>query len=87
VLSPDVTFTVEETIVYNGFQVELHTVETDDGYLLSLYHIVSPDSKPGHPVLMVPGLTQTAHTFIMNTGTTAPAFVLANEGFDVWLGN
>jgi len=70
--------TVEETIVHNGFQVELHEVETDDGYLLGLYHIVSPATKDGHPVLMLPGLTMTSHAFIMNTGTRAPAFVLAD---------
>ena len=87
VLSPEVTFTVEETIVYHGFQVELHSVETEDGYILSLYRIVSPRTDGGHPVLMVPGLTQTSHSFIMNMGTRAPAFVLADQGFDVWLGN
>lgn len=61
-----------------------------DGYILTLYRLVPRDTSfesVRHPVLMVPGLTSTVHTFVMNLGTRAPAFVLADEGYDVWLGN
>ena len=33
------------------------------------------------------GLIDSADTFIMNEEHLAPAFVLANKGYDVWLGN
>lgn len=36
---------------------------------------------------MIGALKHSAHSFIINMGTKAPAFVLADEGYDVWVGN
>lgn len=33
------------------------------------------------------GLIDSADTFVMNDEHKAPAFILANKGYDVWLGN
>lgn len=33
------------------------------------------------------GFIDSADTWVVNNESLAPAFVLANEGFDVWLGN
>ena len=38
-------------------------------------------------MLMLPAIKHSAHSFIMNMGTKAPAFTLTDEGYDVWLGN
>ncbi len=33
------------------------------------------------------GLIDSSDTFIINEESKAPAFILANKGYDVWLGN
>ena len=33
------------------------------------------------------GLADSSDTFIVNDENKAPAFILANKGYDVWLGN
>jgi lysosomal acid lipase/cholesteryl ester hydrolase len=43
---------------------------------------------PKKPVVFLQhGLLSSADTWIINSETLAPAFVLANKGYDVWLGN
>ena len=38
-------------------------------------------------VLLQHGLFSSSDTWITNFATKAPAFVFANNGYDVWLGN
>jgi pimeloyl-ACP methyl ester carboxylesterase len=38
-------------------------------------------------VLLQHGLVSSSETWILNTVEKAPAFVFANAGYDVWLGN
>jgi pimeloyl-ACP methyl ester carboxylesterase len=50
-------------------------------------HISSPNTPKGAPaVFMQHGLMGSSEAFMMN-GNNSPAFVIANAGFDVWLGN
>lgn len=85
-ISPYVTYTVEETINARGYSYEKHNVTTDDGYILTIFRILGEKSG-GHPVLMIPAVKHSAHSFIMNMGTKAPGFTLTDAGYDVWLGN
>ncbi|TFY59080.1 hypothetical protein EVG20_g7920 [Dentipellis fragilis] len=80
-----------------GYKHEEHVVLTKDGYLLGLHRIPSrrnepmphPGSSTGKPVVYL------HHGLLMNSEVwvclTDPArclpFVLAERGFDVWLGN
>ena len=81
----------EETCLRAGYPVQTYFVPTKDGYLLRLFRIqkqgstMQPQGKK--PVLMVHGLTHTAHAFIVAQGAKAPAFQLADTDFDVWLAN
>ena len=38
-------------------------------------------------VFLQHGLLDSSDTFIVNEESKAPAFILANRGYDVWLGN
>lgn len=61
---------------------------TEDGYILSLFRIKSPNTKKGAPVVfMQHGVQDSADCWIMHHSELAPAFQLARKGYDVWLGN
>ncbi|XP_015605711.1 lipase 3 isoform X2 [Cephus cinctus] len=68
-----------------GYHAEAHTVETDDGYLLTVHRI---PGKPGStPVLLQHGLLGSSADWILPGKGKAFAYLLANQGYDVWLGN
>lgn len=65
---------------------------TEDGYLLNLYRI--PHGRTGNnsyesrsPVLLVHGLTSSCEDFVVTGPEKGLGFVLADAGYDVWLGN
>ncbi|XP_058220143.1 triacylglycerol lipase 2-like isoform X1 [Rhododendron vialii] len=73
-----------------GYSCEEHTVTTTDGYILSLQRIPAGRSgvradKP--PVLLQHGLLVDATTWLVNTPDQSLAFILADNGYDVWLAN
>ena len=42
---------------------------------------------PKPAVFMLHGFADSSDTFIINTKENAPAFILAENGYDIWLGN
>lgn len=75
-----------------GYICESYEVTTEDGYILTVFRIPGmkneTDPFTGKPaVLMQHGLVDSADTFIVNTPDKAPAYILARNGFDVWVGN
>ena len=73
-----------------GFTVEVHEVTTEDGYILTLHRIPRKlevdDKNTGPPVLLMHGLIDSSDCWVAND-VHSPALVLANAGYDVWLGN
>uniref|UniRef100_A0A1I8MQ42 Lipase n=1 Tax=Musca domestica TaxID=7370 RepID=A0A1I8MQ42_MUSDO len=81
-----------------GYPCEEHEVETEDGYFLKIYRIPdspksivqspSPSSSRQRPlVLLEHGLMGTSDTWILNGPESSLPFLLADRGYDVWLGN
>ncbi|KAM0933954.1 putative triacylglycerol lipase [Dioscorea sansibarensis] len=76
-----------------GYPCEEHTVQTKDGFLLSVQHI--PHGRGGlrgtvqyaHPVFLQHGLFQGGDTWFVNSVDESLGFILADHGFDVWVGN
>ncbi|KAI8552043.1 hypothetical protein RHMOL_Rhmol06G0233700 [Rhododendron molle] len=73
-----------------GYSCEEHTVTTTDGYILSLQRIPAGRSgvtadKP--PVLLQHGVFSDATTWLVNTPDQSLGFILADNGYDVWLAN
>ena len=74
--------TVPDLIRSHHYQVETHTVQTDDGYYLQLHRIPGR----GKPVLLSHGMMGSSYCWV-TSGSHSLAFILADAGYDVWLGN
>lgn len=79
---------VTERIKVAGYQGEYHRTKTDDGYVLKIHRVLPKQHSDfkGSAFLMH-GLFRNATDFISSGPKTALAYYLADNGFDVWLGN
>ncbi|KAI6361424.1 hypothetical protein MCOR25_006517 [Pyricularia grisea] len=89
-----------ELCALNGYQAEEHVVQTKDGYLLGLHRLAwrkgeedqrvnsGPNSVQKRVVYLHHGLLMNSEVWVCQTDTNRSlAFVLVDQGFDVWLGN
>jgi pimeloyl-ACP methyl ester carboxylesterase len=74
-----------------GYPCETHTVTTEDGYILTMFRVQSKNQttmKSNLPVVMLQhGFTDSGDTWVIDDENDAPGLRLANEGYDVWVGN
>ncbi|PIA32379.1 hypothetical protein AQUCO_04500172v1 [Aquilegia coerulea] len=73
-----------------GYTCEEHTVTTPDGYILSMQRIptgISGAAASRPPVLLQHGLLMDGITWLLNAPDESLAFILADNGFDVWIAN
>ncbi|KAK7871904.1 hypothetical protein R5R35_009713 [Gryllus longicercus] len=79
-----------------GYPAEAHEVTTADGYILTLHRVPhSPSPPPGgrgagarRPVVFLQhGLVCSSADWVVMGPGVAPAYVLADAGYDVWMGN
>ncbi|KAI5636386.1 alpha/beta hydrolase fold domain-containing protein [Phthorimaea operculella] len=66
-----------------GRNVSSHTVNTRDGYCLTVHRLYGP----GEPVLIFHGLFSSSIDFITSGPLSSIAYILNEAGYDVWLGN
>jgi lysosomal acid lipase/cholesteryl ester hydrolase len=73
--------------------VETHKVTTEDGYILTHHRIpngknAAPAPPEGRPVVWLQhGLLSSSADWLLNNRDKALAYRLADQGYDVWLGN
>lgn len=77
-----------------GYNLELHHITTEDGYILGVHRIPSSrneasDLKHGQkpPVILQHGLSCSSLIFLDGEPKKSLGLVLADAGFDVWLTN
>ncbi|XP_018397034.1 PREDICTED: lipase 3-like isoform X2 [Cyphomyrmex costatus] len=68
-----------------GYPAEAHIVQTEDGYLLTLHRI--PGDKNQSSVLLQHGLLGSSADWVIPGKDKGLAFILADQGYDIWLGN
>lgn len=79
----DANLGIVDLIFKNGFAVEEHKLETEDGYALLMFRI----PRNGPVVFLMHGLLGSADDFVVAGRESALAYMLADAGYDVWMGN
>ncbi|KAL5103202.1 Lysosomal acid lipase/cholesteryl ester hydrolase [Taenia crassiceps] len=90
-VDPEVFQTAYEIIEGKGYLPNEYVIKTADDYYLTLHRIRTRTSMSmggGRSVVFLQhGLLDSAHTWISNLANESLGFILADAGFDVWLGN
>ncbi|KAL3035405.1 hypothetical protein AAZX31_02G250700 [Glycine max] len=73
-------------VMPQGKTCEEHLVTTQDGYILNLARIRIRESR-GPPVLLQHGLFMDGITWLLLPSNQSLAFLLVDNGFDVWVAN
>ncbi|XP_021801113.1 triacylglycerol lipase 2-like [Prunus avium] len=87
----DVVGICKSMVETQGYTCQEHQVTTEDGYILGLQRI--PKGRSGNeiadrqPVLLQHGGLLDASSWLLNPPDQSLAFILADNGFDVWLAN
>lgn len=87
---PEENMNASQMIRYHGYPCEIHKVVTDDGYILTLQRIPhgrNGASSNGIPVFLQHGLIDSAVTWLNNLPEQSLGYIMADAGYDVWLGN
>jgi lysosomal acid lipase/cholesteryl ester hydrolase len=89
---PDCNRTALEIINAKNYAGELHHVTTYDNYILGIHRIPAPQNKKPDGskkpvVLLWHGVGGCSVNWITNSENNSLGFMLADAGFDVWLGN
>ena len=68
-----------------GYPAEAHVVLTEDGYLLTMHRI--PGDRKSSAVFLQHGVLGSSADWVMLGRGKALAYLLADQGYDVWFGN
>ncbi|CAH2236234.1 jg22045 [Pararge aegeria aegeria] len=87
-------FDIEERIARDGYFSESHCVTTSDGYILEMnripygkYEKKGSSSERRPVVFLMHGLHNSAIAYITLGAGQSIAYILADAGYDVWMGN
>jgi len=83
---------MEGMVTSKGYAVERHEVVTRDGYILTVFRIpgsrgATDFSAARPPVLLAHGISLSSTCWVVNEARESLGFVLADQGYDVWMMN
>ncbi|TYZ66241.1 hypothetical protein PybrP1_001772, partial [[Pythium] brassicae (nom. inval.)] len=92
----DADLDAKQLMKKRGYLVEEHKVITADRYILTMFRLPKSydetqrnvSAAPNKPVVyLIHGVLDSSITFAVNFRTQSLAYLLADAGYDVWLGN
>ncbi|XP_013141648.1 PREDICTED: lipase 3-like [Papilio polytes] len=85
----DVFLNITELAEKYQYSIEVHTVTTEDGYILSLHRIPKGRNSTRNDlvVLLMHGILDSSDSWILQGPNKSLGYILAETGFDVWMGN
>ncbi|CAG9783225.1 unnamed protein product [Diatraea saccharalis] len=89
-LNEDSYLNFTELTTKYGYKSEEHTVTTEDGYILTIFKILSKcddNSSQSYPILLMHGLIDSSDVFIVAGAEFGLGYVLARNCYDVWAVN
>jgi lysosomal acid lipase/cholesteryl ester hydrolase len=95
-IDADAGLNVKQIIQKRGYAVEEHKVTTSDRYVLTMYRLPKSydetqrnvSAAPNKPaVYLIHGLLDSSYAYVLNFRAQSLAYILADAGYDVWLGN
>uniref|UniRef100_A0A1Y1LV43 Lipase n=1 Tax=Photinus pyralis TaxID=7054 RepID=A0A1Y1LV43_PHOPY len=87
--NPDHELEVPDIARRHGYPIEIYNVTTSDGYILTVFRIPHgrlSNKTSKKPLFLQHGITLNAGSFLI-IGKKSLGFMLADAGYDVWLGN
>jgi len=91
-VDPEINMTIEEILTTRGYPHETYWTTTQDKYILKLYRIpygrnqTKKDYNP-NVILFQHGITGSSDFSLCNKADRSLPLVMADQGFDIWLGN
>ncbi|XP_020293835.1 lipase 3-like [Pseudomyrmex gracilis] len=90
--NPDIKLTTPELVTKYGYHIEIHDIITEDGYILQLHRISNGRNNNDvkckkKTILLMHGLGGSSADWILTGPKKSLAYILADTGYDVWLGN
>ncbi|CAH0560008.1 unnamed protein product [Brassicogethes aeneus] len=89
-LEAQTRLTVPDLIESEGYPSETYEVTTEDGYILTLHRIpLGKNAKKsnGKVAFLQHGILSSSCDWIITGSSKGLAYILADEGYDVWMGN
>ncbi|XP_029197906.2 lipase member K-like [Acropora millepora] len=91
-IDPDIGRNVTEIIASRGYTYEEHHVTTQDGFILGLQRIPRGRGETNgikhKPIVFLQhGILADASNWVLGSSRESLGYILADNGFDVWLGN
>ncbi|XP_070800934.1 lipase member M-like [Pituophis catenifer annectens] len=83
-MNPESFMNISERIRYWGYCCEEYEILTEDGYYLNVNRIPGGNKSA---ILLMHGLTMEGSVWISNLPHQSLGFILADAGYDVWIGN
>uniref|UniRef100_A0A8C6YFZ2 Lipase n=1 Tax=Naja naja TaxID=35670 RepID=A0A8C6YFZ2_NAJNA len=83
-MNPETFMNISERIRYWGYCCEEYEILTEDGYYLNMNRIPGGNKSA---ILLMHGLVLDGSVWVSNLPHQSLGFILADAGYDVWIGN